>query len=221
MQLTSAVSRMRIACCLAATIAVVLIPFVLFGSQVEDWTSGTLSAEASRSHAGVLIFGLLASDILAPIPSSLVCTAAGASLGAVAGTLVAAGGLTCGCLLGFWLARGLGPQGSRHVLRDPDLDALATAFRRYGLVVLVLCRPVPLLAEASVLVAGITSMPPGRVLAVTAAANLAVAGAYSWLGGSADDATSFALVLAVSCALPAMTWAAVRIWRSLTMPRPP
>ncbi|MFN2508822.1 MAG: molybdopterin molybdotransferase MoeA, partial [Chthoniobacterales bacterium] len=34
--------------------------------------------------------------------------AAGATLGAVVGTLVAAGGLTCGCLLGFWLARCVG-----------------------------------------------------------------------------------------------------------------
>ncbi|MGH4023994.1 MAG: TVP38/TMEM64 family protein [Pseudonocardiaceae bacterium] len=214
------ISRMRVGCYLAAIIAVVLIPFALFGSGVEGWTSGTLSAETSRWLAGVLIFGLLASDILAPIPSSLVCTAAGASLGAGTGTLVAAAGLTCGCLLGFWFARSLGPRSSRRLLGDRELDALTAAFQRYGVVVLVVCRPVPLLAETSVLIAGATSMPLGRVLAVTAAANLGVAGVYSWLGGSAGDAVSFGLVLVTSCALPAAAWGTVRIWRSLTTGQP-
>lgn len=205
----SARSGTRLAVHLGLVVAVVLVPFALFGPAVEEWAGGAAGSTASRPAVGVVVFGLLAADILAPVPSSLVCVTAGATLGATAGTLVAAGGSTCGCLLGFWLARRIG---TRLHERD-DHPALAAALRRWGLPVLVVCRPVPVLAEVTVLLVGAAGVPLGRAVAATTAANLGVAAAYAALGASADDAASFAGVLAASCLLPATLLGLARLVR--------
>ena len=62
----------------AIILAVILIPFFVFGHKIEVWTS-TLMEEntVARPVAALLLGGLLASDILMPIPSSLASTACG------------------------------------------------------------------------------------------------------------------------------------------------
>jgi uncharacterized membrane protein YdjX (TVP38/TMEM64 family) len=205
------VVTLRMAALFGVLVAAVLVPFALFGPAVEQWTVAALAPTASKVLAGVVIFGLLAADIFAPVPSSLLCVAAGAALGAAVGTLVAAAGLSCGCVTGFWLARRVGVRHTRRLLGDGDYEALEAALRRHGLVVLVLCRPVPVLAEVSVLVAGAASLARGPAVAVTTAANIGVAAAYALLGASADGAASFLLVFAASCLLPALAWVGVRL----------
>jgi membrane protein DedA with SNARE-associated domain len=53
---------------------------------------------------------------------------------------------------------------------------------RYGEVAIVLCRPVPVLAEASVVFAGLVHAPFTRFLRLTAFSNLGIAVGYSAFG---------------------------------------
>lgn len=118
--------------------------------------------------------------------------------------------------MGLLLARRVGTEASRTLLGPDQFDRLTAALRRRGLALLAVCRPVPVLAEASVLVAGASRMPLRRTIGVTAAANVGVAGVYVWLGASAGDAVPFLLVFAASCLLPAASWALARSLRLVT-----
>lgn len=56
--------RIRAAAYVVAVLAVVLIPFALFGSLVEGWAAAAGAPDVSRVLVGLAVFGMLAADIL-------------------------------------------------------------------------------------------------------------------------------------------------------------
>jgi membrane protein DedA with SNARE-associated domain len=67
---------------------------------------------------------------------------------------------------------------------------------------IVICRAVPVLAEASVLFAGVTRMPFRRFLLLAGLSNLGIAVTYSAVGAYALEAESFLLAFAGAIILP-------------------
>ena len=86
---------------------------------------------------------------------------------------------------------------------------LESAQKRYGDVALVLMRPLPVLAEASALFAGVSAMPPLRFLVVVGTANAGIAVAYAYVGAFAADVDSFLLAVAGAFGLPLLALLAV------------
>ncbi len=84
----------------------------------------------------------------------------------------------------------------------PDFAYLSGLLARYGLPLLALARPVPVLAEASVIAAGVLGLKASTVLLVTALANIGFATVYAGLGASAEGFTGFLLAFALSLAIP-------------------
>lgn len=174
----------------AALVAAVLIPFALFADDMEA-VAAWVMANGSGWAGAALLGGLLAGDILLPVPSSVVSTACGVLLGFAGGTLVSAAGLTVGCLLGYALGRGLGGERLARLVTPDGAERVSALVARHGAWALVLLRGVPVLAEVSVVVAGMTRLPFDRFLAATALSNLglsaayAAAGAWAWEGGAA------------------------------------
>lgn len=155
----------------------ILVPFFLWGEQLESWST------AASSTSAFAIAGLLALDVILPIPSSVISTAAGTLLGVAGGTLANFAGMTGACLSGYWI----GSRGATLASRFVGESSLARAQRlmdRYGVWALLLMRPIPVLAEASVVLAGMIRAPQARFLYATAGANLAISFAYAWLGAS-------------------------------------
>ena len=99
------------------------------------------------------------------------------------------------------------------MLGAEECERLRGVLSRYGSYVLVMCRPVPVLAEASVLVAGATGLPLRTAMAATSLSNLGVAGAYAALGALSHDPVSFLVVFAATCILPALAWTVAQIVR--------
>jgi uncharacterized membrane protein YdjX (TVP38/TMEM64 family) len=186
----------------ACLIAIVVVPFVLFGTSLEGWTFGLM--ESSRPAAFIAAVGalLLAVDIVLPIPSTVVAAGLGALLGAPLGIAAAAIGLTAGCVVGYGLGRYLGHDFALRELGPSDFAYLSGLLDRYGLWLLAACRPVPVLAEASVIAAGVVGMRPIPVLVVTALANIGFAIVYAGLGASAEGLSGFLAAFAASLALP-------------------
>ena len=95
----------RLLAAIVLALGLAIAPFAVLGAafeeQVLDWFQQPWSA-AARFWAVVLI---LASDLFLPIPSSAVCTYAGAQLGFVAATASGWLGMTIGAMLGYSLAR--------------------------------------------------------------------------------------------------------------------
>lgn len=158
---------------IAGLLAFILVPFALFDEPMSAWTLDRIRANPRLSFAWIAL--ALALDVFLPIPSSIVSTLAGTLLGFPMGLLASATGMTAGSILGYWFGRAVIPEetGKAFVLQ-----------KKYGVWGLLISRGVPVLAEASVMVAGFSRMPFGRFLAVTTLANVAVSAVYAWIGSA-------------------------------------
>ena len=79
---------------------------------------------------------------------------------------------------------------------------------------LILFRAVPVLAEASVILAGFARMSPVRFFAMTTPANLGISVAYAAVGTFAVGANSFLLAFAGAILVPAISWGIARRLRA-------
>lgn len=179
-------------------ILIPVVPFLIVGELPgERWLS--------RADDNALLFaasggGLLALDIVLPIPSSLVGTALGSRLGFWAGSLSCWLGLMAGNLVGYWVGL-LYPRRLAAPLPKAPMQAL-----------LFLSRPVPIFAEAAAFAAGANRMPATAFLVSCALGN----GVYSialctnailWSpGGLQGPLLIFPMIL------PVLAWLA---WRRL------
>jgi uncharacterized membrane protein YdjX (TVP38/TMEM64 family) len=158
-----------------AAALVPIIPFAVIGELPgEKWL------QASGDHS--LLFALtgsalLAADLALPIPSSILGTLLGARLGFAAGATAAFVGLFAGSVIGYWIGRLV------HRVRRPRRDAPEPPA---GWLVFV-SRPVPVLAEAVAIAAGVEAVGFGRFVIASAAGNalyaIAMAGSGATLPG--------------------------------------
>ena len=199
----------------ALALAVPVVPFLLLGEGFEEQMRGWVDESASRPALAAMVAGVLAADILLPVPSSVVSTIAGRALGFWTATAASWLGMTVGCTLAFGLVRRFGRPLAVRLAGEEALERTDRLAARHGTLVLALTRPVPVLAEASVVLFGATRLAWRPFLAVVGLANLAIAAAYAALGEHA----ALPWALAASVAIPAAAALAARRWWPAT-PRP-
>jgi len=187
-------------------------PFVLFGEQLEGWFQVWSERQDAQWTVAAVVAGLLSTDIVLPVPSSLVSTFGGAQLGTLRGALASWIGMTVSAVLGFALARYCGPAVTRWLNRPEDEARLASVAERYGSLLLVLARGVPVFAEASVLLLGIHRLSWRQFLPAVIASNLGISLAYSAFGTFAARHQWLPLALGVSLALPLLWTTLARRW---------
>jgi uncharacterized membrane protein YdjX (TVP38/TMEM64 family) len=192
-------------------LALVLVPFLVFEKQFEQLATWLAQGNASGWTTAAAIAGLLAFDVFLPVPSSIVSTAAGVLLGFWRGAAIVWIGMTAGCLIGYAFgARAAGA--ARRLVGDASLARTATVMDRHGQWALVLCRPIPVLAEASVVFAGLVRTPRAPFVALTAGSNLGIALAYAAVGAYSMEAQSFLLTFLGALALPGLALVAGKLW---------
>lgn len=184
-----------------AAIAVPLMPFLLFGTRLDRLVADWLDPRPAPALLALLEVGVLAADILLPVPSSMVATLGGAEFGIPLGTACAFVGMTAGSLAGWWLGATAGGRALAR-LDAADREALERRRQRLGPLLVVLTRPLPLVAEAAALFAGAAGMPLPRFLAAAGGGNLAIAFAWSLAGALGRDAATLQWVLVASLAVP-------------------
>lgn len=181
-------------------ITVVLLPFVLFGEQFEAFGKQITQSDTSRWLVAGAVFSLLALDVFLPVPSSIVSTGAGVLLGFGVGTTVVWSGMMAGSLLGYAVgARGSGA--ARKLVGADGIARAADLVKRYGDLTIVLCRPVPVLAEASVVFAGLVRANYGRFLRLTVTSNLGIAAGYAAVGAYSRRLDTYSFLIAFLGAL--------------------
>ena len=184
-------------------IGLVLLPFLLFEQQFNAFAEHVTQSGTSRWVVAVAVFGFLAFDVLLPVPSSIVSTAAGIFLGFAAGAAIVWSGMMAGCVFGYALGA-RGSAAARRLVGDGSLVRAAGLVRRYGDLTIVLCRPVPVLAEASVVFAGLVGAPFARFARLTALSNLGIAVGYSAFGAFSLRMDSFLVAFLGAILLPAL-----------------
>ncbi len=164
-----------------AVAAALMVPFVLAAPVVDRWFTSFENRSGATWGVALVVVALLAVDIVAPVPSSIVAAFAGVTFGPWLGSGLVFVGLGIGCSLGYAGASRLRPGLQRNP-RGARAVASASALRaRDGAFALVLTRPVPLLAEATVVVAGLTTMRKPAFATACAVGNAVVAALFAAL----------------------------------------
>jgi uncharacterized membrane protein YdjX (TVP38/TMEM64 family) len=173
-------------------LAVILIPFLFFSASLDGWITGFLQTTHKPGRITAWVLGLLlASDVLLPIPSSLVSTAAGGLHGVWAGTMVSVVGMTVSCGLGYWIGAHLGRQAVSRFVGSREFNRLEALHRRWGHWMIMGVRSIPVLAEASTFVAGMSLMPFGMFLIISVLSNLGISLVYATIGAYAVQFPAF------------------------------
>ncbi len=192
-------------------VALVLIPFFLFEDWFNDLALQVAGGTTSRLAAAVLVGGLLTFDVFLPVPSSLVSAAAGLVLGFWPAAALIWCSMTLACLLGYAFGRSAAGAARRFVGEAGIARATGLA-ADYGNYAIALCRPVPVLAEASIIVAGLVRAPLGRFLPVVLWSNLGIALVYAAIGAFAMRVQSFLLAFLGAVLVPGVALLVSRLW---------
>ncbi len=187
-----------------ALFAAILVPFALWGDAFEAYGAALLAEATPSLSLAIVLVALLAGDLVLPVPSSLLAVGVGAVFGLVAGATIVTLGLSLGAWVGYELGRSAGRAGVSRWVDDAQRERLEAFAAKHGLGLLVALRAVPVLAEASVVVAGTSGMSRPRVLAATAALNLAIAFGYAAAGSIAADLGSLELAAMASVGIPGL-----------------
>lgn len=193
----------------------ILVPFALWEDEVTALSVRLLAPPMGRAMLSASVVVLLGSDVLLPVPSSFVSAGAVALLGAPWGGV----SIVLGMTLGAWVSYGLGRWGgeplARRIAGPEELERARRMMQRFGSWVLLVCRGVPVLAEASTLLAGATRLNPLRFGLVTVLGNAGLALAYALI--ALLELTGYAAWLApfaFGIALPGLSLLALRALES-------
>lgn len=165
-----------------------------------------------RPLAAAAGVGLLAADVLIPVPASLVMIALGKLFGLAGGTLLSVAGGLSATFLGYWI--GLRTPAVLPVFfREKDLAGARRFFDRWGFWAIGISRPVPLLAETLSVAAGMAGVGRGRMLGFSLLGLLPPAVLYAAAGHYGLDTDlgiySFLLVMGVA----GLFWLAGLFWQ--------
>ena len=184
---------------------------VLHIPLLKDPRSWMVQGDLVTAVVGV---GLLVVDVLLPVPSSLVMISNGLVFGVLGGCLLS----LAGSMGATWLAFGIGRWGGRLLDRLLPADERARSNRlleRWGVMAVLITRPVPLLAETVALLAGASPLGWGRVTLAALAGNLPAALLYALVGHSATSVESGLLAFAMVLAAAGVFWLATLLVRRM------
>lgn len=191
-------------------LAIIVLPFVFY----EDWFD-TLAAELLSGQRAVEIFlataFLLTADVFVPVPSSAVSVSAGMLLTTPMAFLACFLGLSGGALLGYGFGFYFRRMHFERWYQDEEYRNLSMQLSRYGLIVLLLCRGIPVLAELSVMVAGFHRYRFWHFAGIVTLGNAVLAFVYAVIGDQVANVTSVYLLAAVVLSIPMITYTA-RLW---------
>lgn len=165
----------------------------------RPWLSGHATSAAALGIA------LLVVDVALPVPSSVVMVANGVLFGPVVGTALSMAGSLGAALLGLAIGRRSTALLERLVPADERRRA-ADLLDRYGVLAVMATRPVPLLAETTVLLAGASGLDVRRTALAAALGSLPAALLYALAGALGTSLASPLAIAAGVVLVTAVTW---------------
>lgn len=193
-------------------LSLILLPFAFFEESITHWSEVALGGRPTALLA-IVVAGLLAADVVLPVPSSIVNTASGALFGWTMGAVISWIGLMAGCMGGWALGRSVGRAGLLRFMGTIELSRAEAVAARFGNAALVVSRPIPVLAEASTLLAGACGVPLRRMMLLSALSNAGISVVYAGVGALSADGSSFLIAFAAAIALPGLAMAIAHAFR--------
>jgi uncharacterized membrane protein YdjX (TVP38/TMEM64 family) len=188
--------------------ALVLVMVVLFGIvQALNLPLLTDPTPTMFAQGGWVLVGLalLLGDVVLPIPSSLVMVAHGALFGFWLGAALSLmGGVGAACV-GFWLGRRGQAMVARFVSAEEQTQISAWLLR-WGWLAVLVTRPLPIIAEATAILAGTTALGWRTFLWSAALGLLPAAALYAFTGAYAAGLDNAFLAFGIVMAVAALVW---------------
>lgn len=213
-------SMLRLLLIVIALIALSVVPFLIWGGKIEEDLSQLGAAGWMRSFGGwawVAGLGLIASDVVLPVPSTAVMGALGIIYGPFLGGGISALGSVIGGLLGYGVCRMIGPKTAARLAGAAGLGQARALFDRWGGWLVAGSRWLPILPEMISFLAGLTSMSFARYLGALICGAVPLGFAFATAGHlGADNAVVTLLICAVA---PLVLWLAVRPFLNRQTPR--
>jgi len=200
-----------------ALTVLILITFAAFGDHFEFLFSGDSGRdffEDATIWAGPIGAGLLISDLVLPIPTTVVIGAMGAVMGVVTAALWGWLGLTTAGLTGYGLARLGGRRWADKLATPAEQQRYRELFNRWGGLAVILSRMLPILPEVLSVLAGLYGMRARNFIVAVTLGSLPPALVFAWLGQQAKTHPGPALWALV--ALTSILWL---LYLRLTRPR--
>jgi uncharacterized membrane protein YdjX (TVP38/TMEM64 family) len=200
---------MRRAALLLAVVASAVIAAKLLVENalgVDLGVALTRWATEPGAGAAAVVAGLLAIDVLLPVPSSLVMVASGALFGVGWGAAIALAGSLGGEWLGFEIAKRWGRPAARRLVGDVDFDALTTLMSRHGAPLVAVTRPLPIAMETFSVIAGLAGMPRATFLGASLLGTAPIVVIYAWAGAHSRQTGNLVPAIVIVTALGAAGW---------------
>lgn len=155
--------------------------------------------------AAVVGVGLLVADVLLPVPSSLVMVAHGALFGVAVGTTLSLTGSVGATLFGFAIGR-RGGRLMERLVTPAERERADRLLKRWGVLAIIVTRPVPLLAETVAIMAGTSSLGWWSVTGAALGGSLPPALLYAITGASVANLQNTTLVFGLVILIAAAFW---------------
>ena len=192
-------------------LTLVCLPFAIWG---EEFVLPLLKSREDQTVALTLIgIVLLASDSVAPIPSTVVIMTLAWKAGWVAGIIGGTIGMAAGVLAAGWIGRAAVGRIAPAFIPDVELARMRESLQSRLTLTLACLRSVPVLAETSVILAAATGVPVRRIFWATLLPNFVISAIYSITAAyskAAED--SFMTASVTFVVIMILSYAAWRIW---------
>lgn len=197
-------------------ITIMLVMFIvveLFDPAVLRDPYATLGVDGAV--AALVGVALLAADVVLPVPSSVIMFANGVLFGWAVGALVSTIGGLSAALVGCWLGRRGEPVLVRF-LSVGERERASQLIDRWGMVAVIVTRPVPILAEATAIMAGASAMRWRSLAGAALLGSVPTSTLYAVAGATADRRDSPLVIVGLTVAVAAGCWLAG--WRRQRAP---
>jgi len=171
----------------------------------EPWARSWM-ANAGAPGAAVVI-GLLAADILIPVPSSLIMILSGSAFGVWWGAAIAFAGSISGEWLGFELARKYGTSLSTRFIGDEaERRRMNDLLVTHGAAAIAATRALPVVMETMSIVAGLSPMKRTTFLAASTIGTAPIVVVYAYAGAMSKETGSLVPAIVILLAVAAVGW---------------
>jgi uncharacterized membrane protein YdjX (TVP38/TMEM64 family) len=182
--------------------AALMAAALALGLPVEDARPWMGRGGAGAAAVGV---SLLVVDVALPVPSSGVMVLHGLLFGLWVGAALSLAGSIGAAAVGFALGRA-GNDWIRRFVTPEEHDRAGRLLARWGALAIVASRPVPMLAETMMILAGASPMPWGRAMLAAFAGTVPAALAYAAVGATAASLTAGTAVFAGVVVIGGVFW---------------
>lgn len=198
---------MRISLLVFVLMVLILVPFLIWGDQLE----AMFSLEGSKAWmeqfgtwawaAGLL---LLVADLFMPLPATVIISSLGMVYGPWLGGLIGAIGIALAGSVAYHLANAFGEKGALWLLGEKDFERGKTLFQHHGGWMVAFSRWLPVLPEVIAVMAGLGRMPAKTFYIAILCGSIPLGFAYAWIGHLGRDVPQVAII--VSAGLPILLW---------------